>query len=349
MEVTKKQFGEIDGKPVHAIAITNHSGMGITCLDYGCIITEIRVPDSKGKIENVVLGFDNLEDYPQHSPYFGAVVGRVAGRIKDGSFSLDGKEYILAKNNNGNHLHGGLKGLDQAIWDAKVHAEGPVAKIEFTYESRDGEEGYPGNVSLRTVYTLTDENELIVEFFGTTDKKTILNMTNHTYFNLSGNAKTTILNHTLRMDCEKFLELDENLIPTGKLLDVEGTAFDFRKGRKLSEGPASSHKQNLLAGKGYDHPFVLEKTSGAAIELRCEENGRKVEVETNQPAVVVYTSNQMEGDFLLSGNVKPEPYLAICLETQNYPDAINHPEFPSSVLDKGEEYYSYTKFTFTTV
>ncbi|WP_053365000.1 aldose epimerase family protein [Bacillus sp. FJAT-27245] len=349
MEVTKKRFGELDGKPVNKISVTNHNGMGLTCLDYGCIITEIRVPDSKCEIENVVLGFDNLEDYLQHSPYFGAVVGRVAGRIKEGRFSLDGKEYELAKNNNGNHLHGGLKGLDKALWDAKIDAEGPVAKIEFTYESADGEEGYPGNVSLRTVYTLTDDNELIVEFFGTTDKKTILNLTNHTYFNLSGNAQSTILNHTLRMESEKFLELDDNLIPTGNLLDVEGTAFDFRKGRKLSDGPASSHEQNLLAGKGYDHPFVLDKKKGAVIELRCDDNGRKLEVETNQPAVVVYTSNQLEGNFLISGDIKPEPYLAICLETQNYPDAINNPGFPSTVLDKGEEYYSYTKFTFKTV
>ncbi|RDU36711.1 galactose-1-epimerase [Neobacillus piezotolerans] len=346
MEVTKKSFGELDGKPVHAIAITNHNGMGFTCLDYGCIITEILVPDSKGQIENVVLGFDNLEDYLRHSPYFGAVVGRVAGRIKDGRFSLDGKEYILAKNNDGNHLHGGLKGLDKVIWDAKVHAEGPVARVEFSYESPDGEEGYPGNVSLRTVYTLTDDNELIVEFFGATDKKTILNLTNHTYFNLSGDAKSTILNHTLKLDSERFLELDENLIPTGSLLDVEGTAFDFREGRKLSDGPASSDEQNLLAGKGYDHPFVLNQKNGTAIELRCNESGRKMEVETNQPAVVVYTTNQLEGGFLLSGKVKPEPYLAVCLETQKYPDAINQPNFPSIVLDEGEKYYSYTKFKF---
>ncbi|WP_059172366.1 aldose epimerase family protein [Bacillus sp. FJAT-27445] len=347
MEITKKLFGELEGKPVHAITIKNHNGMGITCLDYGCIISAIRVPNSKGEIENVVLGFENLEDYVKHSPYFGAVVGRMAGRIKEGRFTLDGKEYTLAKNNNGNHLHGGLKGLDKVIWDVQVHIEGPVAKIEFTYDSPDNEEGYPGSVSLRTVYTLTDDNELKIEFFGTTDEKTILNLTNHTYFNLSGNGKSTILGHTLRMDSERFLELDENLIPTGNLLEVEGTAFDFRQGRKLSDGPASGHEQNIIAGKGYDHPFVLSKKKEPVIELICSESGRKLEVETNQPAVVVYTSNQLEGSFLLSGNVKPERYLGICLETQIYPDAINQPSFPSCVLDKGEKYYSYTKFTFT--
>ncbi|RHW41458.1 galactose mutarotase [Neobacillus notoginsengisoli] len=346
MEITKKKIGELGGSEVTAYTVKGKNGMTMTCLDYGCIITEFIVPDREGKLENIVLGFDNIEDYVEHSPYFGAVVGRIAGRIKEGRFTLDGKDYHMAKNNGENHLHGGERGLDKVIWNLETKIETDKAQLIFTYESPDGEEGYPGNVSLRTVYTITDQNELVIEYNGTTDKKTILNLTNHTYFNLSGNAKSTILEHTLQIDSDKFLELDSGLMPTGRLLDVEGTAFDFRNGRKVADGPASSHPQNILAGKGYDHPFVLNRKKQPAIKVSCEESGRTLEVETNQPAVVLYTSNQLEGDFLINGNVKAERYLALCLETQKHPDAINHPDFPSVVLDKGEEYYSYTKYSF---
>lgn len=348
MEIIKKKFGEIDGSAVTAYTVKGNGGFELTCLDYGCVITEIFVPGQDGKSENIVLGFKEIEDYASHSPYFGAIVGRVAGRIKEGRFSLGGQDYSLAKNNDDNHLHGGVRGLDKVIWNVETKTDHDKVKLIFTYESPDGEEGYPGNVSIRTVYTVTGQNELEIEYFGTTDKKTILNLTNHTYFNLSGNLKSTILEHTLQIDSDRFLELDSCFIPTGRLLDVEGTPFDFREGKKIAEGQASSHQQNVLVGKGYDHPLVLNGDKQPAIRVSCEESGRVLEVETNQPAVILYTSNQLEGDFLINGNVKAEPYLALCLETQKHPDAINQPGFPSVVLDPDGEYYSYTKYTFKT-
>jgi aldose 1-epimerase len=346
LEITKKFFGETGGQEVHAYTLTNNNGMSVTCLDYGCIINELNVPGKEGTPENVVLGFASIEEYIEHSPYFGSVVGRVAGRINKGRFSLDGKDYQLAQNDGQNHLHGGLKGLDKVVWTAETSQTGENAKIEFTYVSPENEEGYPGTVSFRTVYTVTENNELISEYYATTDKKTLINLTNHSYFNLSGNFKSTILDHILQIDSDGFLELGSDLIPTGKTLDSQGTAFDFRMGRKIVDGTVSNHEQNLLAGRGYDHPFVLSGSKG--ISLTCPESGRILEVETNQPAVVVYTSNQLEGDFTLNGGVKPQPYLAVCLETQKHPDAINHPDFPSIVLEKGEEYYSYTKYSFKT-
>ena len=348
MEIIEQKFGEINGSTVTAYTVKGDSGFELTCLDYGCIITEILVPGRDGKLENVVLGFKDIDDYANHSPYFGAVVGRVAGRIKEGRFSLGGRDYSLAKNNDCNHLHGGILGLDKVFWNVELKTEHDKAKLIFTYESPDGEEGYPGNVSIRTVYTVTGQNELEIEYFGTTDQKTILNMTNHTYFNLSGDLKSTILEHNLQIDSDRFIELDSGLIPTGRLLDVGGTPFDFREGRKIADGQASSHPQNILAGKGYDHPFVLNGDKQPAIRVSCEESGRVMEVETNQPAVVLYTSNQLEGDFLINGSVKAKPYLALCLETQKHPDAINQPGFPSIVLDPEEEYYSYTKYAFKT-
>ncbi|OCA83023.1 galactose mutarotase [Bacillus sp. FJAT-27225] len=348
MEITKRVFGEIDGQAVHAYTITNSNGMKVTCLDYGCIVSELYVPDSQGNAENVVLGFHSVEEYAEHSPYFGSIVGRVAGRITKGRFTLDGKDYQLAQNDGENHLHGGFKGLDRVVWKAEPQNNGENVQLVFTYDSPDGEENYPGAVSFRVVYTFTENNEWILEYFATTDQKTIVNLTNHSYFNLSGNFKTTVLEHTLQIDSDGFLELGNDLMPTGQIIPVEGTVFDFKNGRKIAEGSKSDYKQNLLAGGGYDHPFVLSGERGGVVSLACPENGRVLEMETNQPAVVVYTSNQLEGDFVLNGGVKPEPYLAVCLETQKHPDAINHPEFPSVVLEKGEEYYSRTKYSFKT-
>jgi aldose 1-epimerase len=345
MEVIEKYFGKADGQPVLAHTITNKNGMKMTVINYGCIITELLVPDRNGLLENIVLGFDTLEEYHKHSPYFGAIVGRHAGRIKEGKFDLDGVVFQLEQNNGPNHLHGGIKGFDKVIWDVTVKENEDSISLEYSYFSKDGENGYPANVFVKVIYTLNEENEVTLMYEGSSDKKTILNMTNHTYFNLSGNLKRTIEDHQLTLKSDRFLELNDELIPTGKMLEVEGTVFDFREGRRIVDGTHSEHVQNVLAGNGYDHPFLLTDNYNEEISLYDRESGRLLMIETNQPAVVLYTGTQMTEDYLIRG-VKSEKYLGLCLETQGLPDAINHPHFPSTVIDKGELYLSVTKIAF---
>lgn len=344
MTVEIKKFGELDGKSVYAFHLKNKNGMELTCIEYGCIITTIKVPDKNGTFENVVLGFDDLEEYQKHSPYFGAVIGRVAGRIANGTFELDGKTYSLAQNNKNNHLHGGRKGFDKVIWKGTVIEN--QSSVEFFYISPDGEEGYPGTLELKVTYTLNDQNELVIDYYGVSDQKTIVNMTNHTYFNLSGDLKRDILEHELTLKSDQFLSLNEGLIPTGELTNVEDTVFDFQAGRKVKEGISSSHEQNILAGNGYDHPFLLNKNGDQEIILVDEESGRKLVIETDEPSVVFYSGNQMNPRFNIRG-VQAGKYLGLCLETQGLPDAINHPQFPSIVLEKGEEYRRKTTYSFS--
>ncbi|MEH7381286.1 aldose epimerase family protein [Bacillus sp. JJ1533] len=347
MKISTDTFGKIDNRSVHAYTIENNNGMSFRCINYGCIITDIITPDRDGNLENVVLGFDHLEDYLQHSPYFGAIVGPVAGRIKAGQFELDGTVYHLEKNENNNHLHGGEKGFSNLIWEAAVIEQQDEAGVEFQYVRQDGEDGYPGTVTFKVTYILNNHNELKITMSGISDKNTILNLTNHTYFNLSGNVTDDILQHELTLKSDRFLELNDELLPTGNMLEVKGTSFDFQNGRKIVEGTAADHPQNILAGNGYDHPFLLNSNQNQEIQLSDQESGRTLIVETNQPAVVVYTSNQLEGNFEIRG-VKARPYLGICLETQGLPDAINHPNFPSVEIKKGEKYYWETKYTFLT-
>lgn len=346
MEISKTSFGKLDDQEVKAFTLTNDAGMSVTCLNYGCIITKILVPDRNGIVENVVLGFDCLEDYLQYSPYFGAVVGRVAGRVKGAAFELDGEVFRLTVNENVNHIHGGIKGLSHVIWQAEDIQNEAGIGIVFTHQSPDGEEGYPGTLNLKITYLLTNENELKISYEAQSDRKTIVNLTNHSYFNLSGNLKTDILNHQLTINSQAILELDEQLLPTGKLLDVTDTAFDFREGRIIKEGTVSAHLQNVLAGNGYDHPFVLNEEEDKVITLADPESGRSLKVETDQPSVVVYTSNQLVGDFEIFG-VPAQKYLGICLETQGFPDAVHHSHFPSIVLDKDEIYQSTTTYQFS--
>lgn len=347
MKITTDIFGDLGNKPVHAYTIVNNNGMSIRCINYGCIITDIITPDKNGMFENVVLGFDTLEDYLQYSPFFGAVIGRIAGRIKGGQFEIDGTVYNLEKNENNNHLHGGEMGFNNLIWDAKVIKQPDEVGVEFAYVSQDGEGGYPGTVNVKVRYLLNNNNELKITMLGDSDKNTILNLTNHTYFNLSGNVKRDILQHELALKSNQFLELNDELLPTGEMLDVTGTAFDFQNGRKIVDGTIADHQQNILAGNGYDHPFLLTSNQNEEIQLNDETSGRTLLVETNQPAVVVYTSNQLEGNFDIRG-VKARPYLGICLETQGLPDAIHHSNFPSIVIKKGEQYQWETKYTFLT-
>lgn len=345
MEIRSRQFGLHEGEEIQSYTITNDLGMSVSCLNYGCIITDILTPDHSGKLENIVLGFTEIEDYIEHGPYFGAMVGRVAGRIKDGQFELDGTVYNLAENEGNNHLHGGKKAFHNVIWDASIFQDEDKAGIEFTYISVDGEEGYPGNVKMTVKYMLNNENQLTISVEGITDQNTLLNVTNHSYFNLSGEVKRDVLAHELTLKSDQFVQLNEDLLPTGRFLDVTDTPFDFRMGRKIVDGTVSNDEQNVIAGRGYDHPFLLTKNNDKEIELYDVESGRHLIVETNQPSVVIYTSNQLAGDYKI-GEVQARNYLGICLETQGLPDAIHHPQFPPIVLKKEEVYNWVTTYTF---
>lgn len=346
VKILQEQFGLLNGKSIISTTLVNNKGMEITSLNYGCIITKVLVPDKDGQIENVVLGFDSIEEYEKYSPYFGAVVGRFAGRIKGASFDLDKNTYRLAKNNMGNHLHGGLKGFNKVLWLSEVIEGSGESSVIYTYMSPDGEEGYPGNLKVKIKYTLTDENEFYITYEAVSDKKTIVNLTNHSYFNLSGNLKNDILDHELTLKSDTYLELDSELIPTGEILSVQDSEFDFREGRRIKDGVESSHPQCILAGKGYDHPFLLTDHNNEEIILLDHVSGRSMTIETDQPGVVLYTGNQLSSDFTIRG-VQSRKYLGLCLETQGLPDNINIPHFPSSILNKDEVLSSTTKFKFS--
>ncbi|MFJ7974889.1 aldose epimerase family protein [Peribacillus sp. NPDC096379] len=348
MNVTKAIFGELHGQKVYSFTISIDHGMEITCIDFGCIITKIQVPDQEGKIENVVLGFDTLDEYVNDSAFFGSMIGRVAGRIHPPTFDLDGITYNLPTNEEKNHLHGGPTGFHRVIWDSTIEENSDEINLKFFHLSPDGDEGYPGKLEITVIYSLNNKNELVITYQGLSDKKTLLNVTNHSYFNLSGDVKRDILDHELTMKSDRFLELNEALLPTGIYIDVENTAFDFREGKKVREGAQSKHIQNQLVGGGYDHPFLLNVNNQEEICLVDPISGRKLIVETDQPNVVLYSSNMLESNFQIRG-VPSQKHLGICLETQCPPNAIHHPSFPTIVLDKNEVYQSRTRFKFSLI
>ncbi|WP_223589050.1 aldose epimerase family protein [Neobacillus bataviensis] len=341
MKVIHESFGQIDHQTVLSFTLVNDNGVEVTAINYGCIITKIVVPDKNGNYENVVLGHDSLNDYLKDPYFLGAVVGRVGGRIKGGSFKLDGQSYTLAKNDGNNHLHGGIKGLDKVVWDAEVMEEG----VRFSYFSPDGDEGYPGNLHIQVTYTLNNNNEFTIHYASQTDKKTLLTVTNHAYFNLSGDLKRDIVNHTLTIKSDQFLELDQEFIPTGIFVDVKNTPFDFTSERIIETGIASDHPQNVLVGNGYDHPFLLKTNHDNEIVLKDPDSGRVLTIETDEAGVVVYSGNSLktEGEFRGTPSGK---HLGICLETQGMPEAIHHPYFPSIILDKDQQYSSKTVYKF---
>lgn len=348
MKVIQKPFGQINHQAVNQYTLVNDHGIEVSFINYGCIITKIITPDQEGIYENIVLGYETLNEYVKGNNFFGAIVGRVAGRIKGGSFELDGRTYTLAKNENNNHLHGGNKGFDQVIWNASVIENDEKTAVKFSYINPDGEEGYPGNLEVSVIYSLNNNNELVIQYHGFSDQDTLFNMTNHSYFNLSGNIKRDILNHSLKIKSDQFLELNQELLPTGNLLDVKGTAFDFTSERTIKTGVDSVHPQNKLAGNGYDHPFLLNTQHDDEIVLQDLESGRTLTIETDEVGVVVYSGNQLEPGSQILG-VPSRKYLGICLETQGLPDAIHHPQFPSWILEKGKEYTSETKYIFGVV
>ncbi|KEK22947.1 aldose epimerase family protein [Bacillus gaemokensis] len=335
MNVFQKKFGEIDGNHVYAYTFTNHDGLEITCINYGCIITKVIMPDRYGNFENIVLGYEDMASYSVDSSYLGAVVGRVAGRIKDAKVELEGTTYDLDKNENGHHLHGGVKSFSHIIWDATMIKNKKELGVRFSYMSPAGEGGYPGNVHVTVTYTLNDKNEFCIQYDAETDQTTLLNVTNHTYFNLSGNAKRNILNHMIKMNSDRFIELNEQFLPTGNLVDVRGTAFDLREGRLIKDGIQSNNSQIKRVGQGYDHSFVLNRPNNGEILLWEEESGRNVVIKTSEASVVFYTGNQLFNK-----------YTGLCLETQKSPNLSDSLEFPSYILKKGQHFSSITKYTF---
>ncbi len=339
--IENKEFGKTaDGKEVRLFTFRNKNGVVVKLTNYGGIITEIHAPDRTGKLGNVVCGFDNLERYLKGHPFFGAVAGRVANRIAKGKFKLDGKEYTLAINNGPNHLHGGLKGFDKQVWNAEVL---PNQSVKMTYVSKDGEEGYPGNLNVTMVYSLDDDNALRIDYSATTDKATPINLTNHSYFNLAGSG--TIFDHLVYLNADQYTKVDDTLIPTGEIASVKGTALDFTTPRSIGERAM----QTGLKPPGYDHNFVLnEQGRGLRLAARVTDpkSGRTMEVSTTEPGVQLYTANHFNGSVEGAGGVTYPQHGAFCLETQHYPDAINHPSFPSPILRPGGEYKTTTVFKF---
>lgn len=327
--------------------LSNDKGMKVSILDFGGIITEIQAPDQEGNFENVVLAFKNYEDYLENPGFLGALTGRVAGRIENAQFDVEGVTYNLTKNEGNHHLHGGNEGFHNALWNVEPFQKADEVGLTLTYSSPDGHNGYPGKLDMEVVYSLNNKNELSITYEGESDKKTVLTATNHSYFNLSGNLKSDVLEHVITLDSSKFVELDDELIPTGEIIDVEGTTFDFRNGRPIKDGKRSNYKQNLVANHGYDHYFIFDHSKPESITVRDNNSGRELVVSTEQPGFVMYTANNLgEGMALKEGTSKK--YLGVCLETQASPASIHHEGFPSVWLDKGERYSKKTTFSFNT-
>jgi aldose 1-epimerase len=344
--IETKPFGTTaDGQWVQQYVLTNDSGASVRMITYGATVTQLLVPDKNGALGDVVLGFDNLKQYEDQSPYFGATVGRVGNRIAHGIFSIDSVRYCLAVNNGPNHLHGGFKGLDKRIWQAEsaMTTDGP--SVRFTLLDPDGAEGYPGNVHITVIYSLTNSNALKIQYFATTDKATPINLTNHSYFNLKDGGKTNIVDHVMKIYGDHFTPVDETLIPTGELAAVQGTPFDFTTPKPIGQDIKSVGKTN-----GYDHNFVLTNQDGSlakAIEMYEPQSGRLMEVWTTEPGVQMYTSNSFDGSLKGKDNVAYNQYAAVALECQHYPDSVNHPTFPNTILRPGETYRQITEYRFS--
>jgi aldose 1-epimerase len=345
--IDKQDFYKIiDGKTVELFLLRNKKGAEVSVINYGAKIVSILVPDKNGKKVDVVLGKSNMDDYQNNQePYFGAVCGRTANRIADGHFILDGVEYQLAVNNGPNSLHGGIKGFHAVVWDAKQLDE---QTLELSYFSQEGEEGFPGNLSVTVIYRLSDDNSLAIEYQATTDKTTILNLTNHSYFNLSGEGDPYIGDHELQINAQYYLPTSDVAIPLGKPENVEDTPFDFKDLHTIGERIEEEFTQ-LIFGNGYDHNYIIDK-SDAGLTLCAKaispQTGIVMEVFTTEPGVQLYTGNFLDGSFPgKNGHTYPKRS-AFCLETQHYPDSIHHPEYPSTVLKSGEVFESKTIYKF---
>ncbi|HEU0368255.1 MAG TPA: aldose epimerase family protein [Candidatus Acidoferrum sp.] len=344
-KVEKKSFGKLpDGTEIEEYTLHSAKGAGAKVITYGATLTELRVPDKAGKNADVVLGFDSLAAYTGDHPFFGATIGRYGNRIAKGKFSIDGHEYSLFLNNGPNSLHGGKEGFNRKVWTAELVKANHGAAVKFTYVSKDGEEGYPGTLTTVVTYELTDDNALKLTYHASTDKPTVVNLTNHSYFNLSGAGSGDILNEVLQLDADRFTPVDATLIPTGELKSVEGTPFDFRKPTAIGERNAQ-----VPGTGGYDHNFVLNGTSGKLRKIGSVSDpasGRAMEIWTTEPGVQLYVSLGLNGSLKGIGGAYAK-FGALCLETQHFPDSPNHPDFPSTVVRPGQDYHSETIYKFS--
>ncbi|MBI2434958.1 MAG: galactose mutarotase [Candidatus Hydrogenedentes bacterium] len=338
--VAQGEFGNSpEGAKVTAYKLTNAQGLKAVLIDYGAILVSLETPDRKGNLADVVLGCDTVEGYATVSPYFGAIVGRYANRIALGRFTLDGVPYTLATNNAPNHLHGGKIGFNKVMWQGRPFSDVQGAGVVFTYRSPDMEEGYPGNLDCTVTYTLTNENELQIEYQGTTDKPTVVNLSHHSYFNLKGHGSGDVLGHVMTINADRYTPVDTTLIPTGQIATVAATPLDFTH-------PAAIGAQIAVIG-GYDHNFVLNKRGdnlSLAARVAEPDSGRVMEVYTTEPGLQFYTGNFLDGSFKGKGGAVYEKHAGFCLEAQHYPDSPNRPQFPSTVLRPGEKYHQRTTY-----
>jgi aldose 1-epimerase len=350
MGIERTPYGEVDGKAVDLYTLTNANGLEMTVTNYGGIVVSLMTPDRDGEMDDIVLGYNQLEGYVKNNPYFGCIVGRYGNRIGQAKFSIDGMEYTLAQNNGENSLHGGIKGFDKVVWDAKAMMGDDSVGVEFKYLSKDGEEGFPGNLSVTVVYTLTNANEFKIDYMATTDKPTVVNLTHHSYFNLAGEGSGDILGHELMINADTFTPVDAGLIPTGELPSVEGTPMDFRIPTAIGARIDADYEQ-LKFGRGYDHNWVLNKEAEGAMTLAATaydpESGRFMEIFTEEPGIQFYAGNFLDGSIIGKSGVPYEFRNGFCLETQHYPDSPNKPDFPSVVLRPGELYKTTTIHKFS--
>jgi aldose 1-epimerase len=348
-KIEKTFFGKLpNGQTVDLYTLKNANGMEVKISNYGGIITHWTAPDKDGKYEDVVMGYDSLAGYLAATPYFGAIIGRYGNRIAKGKFTLEGKNYILAKNNNENSLHGGTVGYDKVLWNVEA-LEWAESALKLTYLSKDGEEGFPGNVNITVVYTLQNDNSLKIDYSATTDKTTVINLTNHSYFNLSG-MKKDILDHEVTINADRFLPVDKGLIPTGELRLVKGSVFDFTKSISIGKGINEVKDEQIKLGGGYDHAWVLNKKDNElslAATVLEKTSGRKMKVMTTEPAIQFYTANFLDGSIIGKGGVKYTKRLGLCLESEHYPDSPNQTAFPSVVLRPKETYSTTTIYQFS--
>jgi aldose 1-epimerase len=345
----KEVFGQTaDGKQVQIYTLKNSKEAEVKITNYGGIVVALLVPDRNGKLDDIVLGFEKLDDYLKDNPYFGALIGRYGNRIQKASFKLNGVEYSLATNDHENSLHGGVIGFDKVVWDTETK-KGDNS-LTLSYLSKDGDEGYPGNLSVKVVYTLNDSNELKIEYTATTDKPTVINLTHHSYFNLAGAGTSDILNHELFINADKFTPVDSGLIPTGELRNVQSTPMDFTKPIAIG-ARINQNDDQLKFGKGYDHNWVLNKNDNEislAAKVYEPSTGRVMEVLTTEPGIQLYTGNFLDGTIIGKNRKRYNHRYGFCLETQHFPDSPNKPEFPKTVLNPGETYKQLTIYKFST-
>ena len=352
MKIDKIQFGKtINGIDVEQYIMSNNKGMEISIIDYGGIITSWTAADKKGDYKDIVLGFNTLAEYEAETPYFGALIGRYSNRIAEGKFNLEGQEYTLAVNNGVNHIHGGLKGFDKVVWDAKTILNDSTVSLELSYLSKDMEEGYPGNLKAKVTYTLNNEDELSVIYEATTDKPTIVNLTQHSYFNLTADFNQDILGHEIVINANSYLPVDDTLIPTGEFREVNKTPFDFRKSKAIGKQINDENAQ-LEIGNGYDHCWVLnDQDKGLRFVASAYEavSGRLLEVYSDKPGIQFYTGNFLDGTLPTKSKGTYQIRTGFCLETQHYPNSPNQDNFPSVILNPGNKYKSKTVFRLSTL